>query len=65
MINNIVYIGSNDGVLYGFDIHTGVIKARFQAAERITNKIAYNPTTKNLFLPTFANEIYSLKFVNN
>lgn len=55
-----VYIGSNDGRLYELDSVTGKNTAFFQAAERITNKIAYNKNTDKIFLPTFANEIYCL-----
>lgn len=55
-----VYIGSNDGRLYELDPETGKNTAFFQATERITNAVTYNPKTKKIFLPTFANEIYSL-----
>ena len=60
IIEGKVYIGSNDGRLYELDPETGKNTAFFQATERITNSVAYNPTTKKIFLPTFANEIYSL-----
>lgn len=60
VIDGKIYIGSNDGRLYGLDTVTGKNTAFFQATERITNKIAYNKKTQNIFLPTFANEIYCL-----
>jgi outer membrane protein assembly factor BamB/adenine/guanine phosphoribosyltransferase-like PRPP-binding protein len=60
IIDDKVYIGSNDGRLYELDAVTGKNTAFFQATERITNKIAYNPDTNKIFLPTFANEIYCL-----
>lgn len=60
IIGDKVYIGSNDGRLYELDAKTGKNTAFFQATERITNKIAYNPETGKIFLPTFANEIYCL-----
>lgn len=56
-----VLFGANDGVLYEVDIESGQCESIFQTAERITNKIAYNPKTKRYFLPTYANEIYCLK----
>ena len=60
IIGDKIYIGSNDGRLYELDALTGKNTAIFQATERITNKIAYNPDTNKIFLPTFANEIYCL-----
>ncbi len=60
IVGDKVYIGSNDGRLYELDATTGKNTAFFQATERITNKIAYNPNTNKIFLPTFANEIYCL-----
>ena len=60
IIGDKIYIGSNDGRLYELDAVTGKNTATFQATERITNKIAYNPDTNKIFLPTFANEIYCL-----
>lgn len=61
IVGNRVYIGSNDGRLYELDAVTGKNTAFFQATERITDKISYNASTKTIFLPTFANEIYCLK----
>lgn len=61
IIGGKIYIGSNDGRLYELDALTGKNTAFFQAVERITDKIAYNPETKMFFLPTFANELYCLK----
>ena len=58
--NGKLYIGSNDGRLYELDLATGKNTSFFQATERITNKIAHNPITGKIFLPTFANEIYCL-----
>ena len=60
IVNGKIYIGSNDGRLYELDPVTGKNTAFFQAVERITNKIAYNPETRRFFVPTFANEIYCL-----
>ena len=60
ILKNKIYIGSNDGRLYELDADTGKNTAIFQATERITNKIFYNKETGKIFLPTFANEIYSL-----
>ncbi len=61
VIKNKIYIGSNDGKLYLIDAQTGKLIGSFQTTERITNKIAFNPKTKIIFLPTYANEIYCLK----
>ncbi len=60
IVDGKLYIGSNDGRLYELDPQTGKNTAFFQAVERITNKIAYNPKTERFFVPTFANEIYCL-----
>ena len=64
IIEKRIYIGSNDGRLYELDPETGKNTAFFQATERITNAIACNPSTKKIFLPTFANEIYCLHRAN-
>jgi outer membrane protein assembly factor BamB len=61
IVDNHVLFGSNGGVMYEVDIKSGKCKSIFQTAERITNKIAYNPKTKRYFLPTYANEIYCLE----
>jgi outer membrane protein assembly factor BamB/orotate phosphoribosyltransferase len=60
VVGDSVYIGSNDGRLYELDATTGENTALFQTTERIVNKIAFNPETKKMFLPTFANEIYCI-----
>lgn len=56
-----VWIGSNDGRVYEIDPERGTLLNFFQATERITNKIAYNPRTKRFFIPTCANEMYCVK----
>ncbi len=61
IIEDKIYVGATDGKLYEIDIKTGKAVAFFQATERITNKIAYNPKTKRFFLPTYANELYCLE----
>lgn len=61
LCEGLLYVGSNDGRLYEIDPATGKNLAFFQATERITNKIAYNPITKRFFLPTYANELYCLE----
>jgi len=60
MVNGRIYFGSNDGRLYELDPKTGAETGLFQATERIVNKIAYNPSTKRFFVPTYANELYCL-----
>lgn len=55
-----IYVGSNDGRLYELDPQTGACAGFFQTAERITNKIAFDKKTRDIFLPTFANEVYRL-----
>jgi len=64
IIDEKIYIGATDGRMYEIDIETGKLLDFFQATERITNKIAYNPQTKRFFLPTYANEIYCLEKKN-
>jgi len=61
IINGKVYIGANTGRLTELDPKTGKELSFIAVPERITNKIAYNPVTKQYFLPTFANEIYCLE----
>lgn len=61
IIDGKLYCGSNDGRLYELDAKTGREISFFPATERIVNKIAYNPKTKKIFLPTYANELYCLK----
>lgn len=56
----VIYVGSNDGCLYELDIQTGSNSALFQATERITNAITVDKDTGEIFLPTFANEVYCL-----
>jgi outer membrane protein assembly factor BamB/orotate phosphoribosyltransferase len=60
-IDGHLFIGSNDGRLYEIDPETGAEISFFQTTERIVNKVAYNPDTKRIFLPTYANEMYCLK----
>lgn len=61
IIDDKIFVGATDGKLYEIDTQTGKAIAFFQATERITNKIAYNPKTKRFFLPTYANELYCLE----
>ena len=63
-IEGMLYIGSNDGRLYGLDPVKGTHLESFQATERIVNKIAFNSSTKRIFLPSFANEIHCLAHYN-
>lgn len=58
---NSIWIGSNDGRVYEIDATSGTLLHFFQATERITNRIAYNPNTKKFFIPTCANEIYCIE----
>ncbi len=55
-----IIVGSNDGRLYELDVKTGENTALFQTNERITNKVVYNPKTRQLFVLTFANEMFCL-----
>ncbi len=55
-----LYAGGNDGRLYELDPATGKETAFFQATERIVNGVAYNSSTKRLFVPTYANELYCM-----
>lgn len=56
-----IWIGSNDGRLYEIDPTNGTLRRFFQATERIVSAIAYNPATRDLFVPTVANEMYCLR----
>jgi len=61
IVDTKLYIGSNDARLYELDLKSGKETGFFQATERITDGIAYNQKTGDIFLPTFANEVYCLK----
>lgn len=61
LIDGRIVFGSNDGAMYEIDAYTGILIGFFQAAERITNKIVYNPDSKRYFLTTYANEVFCLK----
>jgi outer membrane protein assembly factor BamB/orotate phosphoribosyltransferase len=56
-----LWCGSNDGNLYEIDPSNGTLRSSHQFSERIVNKIVYNPTSKNIFVPTQANELYCLR----
>ena len=56
-----LWIGSNDGKLYELDPITLKQRGAHQFSERIVNKIAYNPVTKKIFVPTVGNELYCLR----
>ena len=60
IIDDHLFCGSNDGRLYEINPETGKEISFFQLTERIVNKIAYNPVTKQFFVPTYANELYCL-----
>lgn len=61
IVDGLLYVGSNNARLFEIDPNTGNILGVFQTRERITNKIAYDKTTKTFLVPTFANEILALK----
>ena len=61
VIDDRLYIGCNDGRLYELELETGELCGYFQATERILNRIAWNPATERIFLPTQANELYCLE----
>ena len=60
IVGNSLFVGSNDGRMYELDPLTGTELGYTQFAERIVNKIAYNSSTKQFFVPTYANEIFCL-----
>lgn len=61
IINGNIFVGANDGVLYELDMQSGKCLSIFQTTERITNAVEYNPKSKQIFLLTYANEIYCLE----
>ena len=61
VLNGKLYVGTNAGKLHELHPDTGASLGYFQAIERITNTLTYNPKTDTYFLPTFANEIIALK----
>lgn len=64
LVEGSLCLGANDGRLYLLDPDTGRNTAFFQATERITNKVVYNPATRRLFLPTYAGELYCLRRID-
>ncbi len=60
IVDGHLFCGSNDGRLYEVDPASGKEISFFQVTERIVNSIAYNPSNKRFFLPTYANEMYCL-----
>lgn len=56
-----LYCGANDARLYELDPATGKQTGYFQAVERITNPLLYDPDTEEYFLVTYANELLCLK----
>ncbi len=56
-----LYCGGNDARLYEIDPATGRQTGYFQAVERITNPLAYDPERDEYLLTTYANEVYCLK----
>jgi len=61
LIEDSIYIGANTGRLTELDPATGKERSILHLTERITNRPVYNPNTKRLFVPTFANEIYCVE----
>jgi len=61
VINNRLYVGTNAARLHELDPDTGNQLGYFQAVERITNTVIYNPKSELYYLPTFANEIIALR----
>lgn len=57
-IDGSIYIGANTGRMTELDPHTGEERSFLLLTERITNRPAYDASTKRFFVPTFANEIY-------
>jgi len=64
-INKLLYVGTNAGRLYEINPDNGESLGYFQAVERVTNSVVYNPKTKVYFLPTYANEIIALTRVKD
>lgn len=61
-MQKIVWIGACEGVwLFEIDPDTGEVSGIFHTRERIMNKIAYDPKTETMFVPTFANEIIAIR----
>ncbi len=61
IMGGMIYIGANTGRLTVLDAESGLARTYFTVSERITNRIAFNPITRHLFLTTFANEVYCLE----
>lgn len=59
--SNRVYVGSNDGMLYELDLSSGKMLGGFQTTERIMNPVICAGQNGQIFLTTYANELYCLK----
>lgn len=65
VINDRLYVGTNAGRLHELNPDTGESLGYFQATERVTNNVVYNPKSDTYFLPTYADEIICLKRDNS
>ena len=59
-----LYIGSNDGIFYEFNLINGAVTGMFQSIERIVNQAVFDQETNYFYLPTVANELYKLRYEN-
>ncbi len=55
-----LYFGSTDGAVYQIDFTNRKITGKHQSLERITNRLAYNPELKLLFLVSYDNSVTAL-----
>ena len=58
-----IYLGANTGRFTEIDTVTGKEKSFITLTERVTGTPAYNPITKNFFVPTYANELYCIPLI--
>ncbi len=65
IVKDRLYIGSNDGILYELTLLDGKVSGMFQSVERIVNRVAFDQKTQCFYVPTVANELYKLKYLEN
>ena len=61
IIQNRIFIGSCNGRMFEIDPEKGNIISFLQLSERITNQVVSDQEEKDIFLTTYANEIYCLR----
>lgn len=57
-----LFVGANNGRLHQIDVETGKIISITYLPERIVNSVIFDKENERIVAPTFANDVYSLRF---